>query len=177
METKYVLWIVLITIILIIWLIFASKKRKQKQEEINKQIHELEEQYLNKKLFLDLDDYDLLDENLLPTGTERIFLDVSMHRNSIRPTKFLPISIKEIKTNGWSDKFDFDFKINVRDDIFEFEILYCGDIDIIAKSPLLGELYLPKKKYLQFEVGKKLKIKFMEEKYEYDLNLIKPKIV
>ena len=62
-------------------------------------------------------------------------------------------------------------------EMYDFEVMYCGNTSIIAKSQQLGEICLAKKKYAQFEIGKLLNISFNATETYWDGPwIIKPQI-
>ena len=146
------------------------KRRKEK-------LQRLETLFLGKKLFLDLttEDLKLMDENFMPVDLEGMYADPRIRQiSSILPKKFLPLVVIKILTSGGNYGLQYS---DLLEEAFEFEVLYSGDLDIIAKSPTLGEIYLPKRKYSEFGEDKKIKIKFNSSFDCYGYRTIIPEIV
>lgn len=146
------------------------KRRKEK-------LQRLETLFLGKKLFLDLttEDLKLVDENFMPVDLEDTYADPGIRQlSSILPKKFLPLVVTKIWTSGRDYGLQYS---DLTEEAFDFEILYCGDLHIIAKSPTLGEIYLPKRKYSEFGEDKKIKIKFNSSFDCYGYRTIIPEIV
>jgi len=154
-----------------------EEQKKQRIEE-EKRLNELKGKYLGRKLFLVWVGGQLLDETFnLIEDFENSYLGGRIHKDSHLST-VIPIEITSIRKPYYSEGLDWDVEYVVRPDVFEFEIFYVGVTDAIAKSPILGELYLPKRKFLQYEVGKKLKIRFCSRKAgDVNLNVITPEII
>lgn len=127
-------------------------------------------------VFYDCRNGDLYDECV--EFTDRMVLSTNIHRDSILSSLF-PLEVFKVKIIDWRQNLDLNIIMKSCSKVYEFEIVYVGDFDSIAKSSELGEIYLPKEKYLQYEVGKKLQIQFLETKNYQDtsLSFYKPHIV
>lgn len=185
MNTTSIIIGVIALLGLIIYLIWfrPSKLRERRLRKKNeneklllkkKQVQKLKDKYLNRCLFLvittdDFNPYYYLDED------QRHCKDLSLtdlsHESygfwnwrETTPLKIIPVVIKDISFYNYSGsetraKVCFDISA----DIYEFEIVYVGIIDAIAVSPILGEIYLSKQQFHQYEMGKKIKLKISQE--------------
>lgn len=181
--SKITIFVVILIVIVVLFLYFTMKRKiaenKEKSKEKQKIFEALLTPFMGRNLFFNFDEDILYDENLSPIdfGDKKIRLRFSLHKDSIYPKRF-PVIITSIEDYIYSDSCDYTANLQIRDIPYEFEIVYCGDCDAIAKSPKLGDIYLPKKEYRQYEVGKKISIITEAKKWDNtNIYLVNPKIV
>lgn len=150
-----------------------------------KRSSKLNEEFKGKKLFLDWRKKTLYDPQGNSVALDNIRLDFDIHKESEVPT-LIPVEIRKFvvqeRYTGYDEAkikyFEIDCVLQLWTCDHDFKIVYCGDFDAIAKSQQLGEICLAKKKYTQFEIGKKLSICFnaIQDTYEDGPWIIKPQI-
>lgn len=173
-------WIVLVVIVFIYCLFIFSKQQKRKKE-IEKKKEEIEKKYVGRNLYKIGHSLFNEDFQLIPCFENSCF--AKGIKSSTLPTR-LPIIISSIqkwigeKESFLDSEFDLEIDYIVCPDIFEFEIVYVGDVDAIAKSPKLGDIYLSKEIFFQYIVGKKIKIRFNSKEDLYGWSfIITPEII
>ncbi len=162
----------------IIYKIYLKMKKNKATRAIKaNRLEFMKKQYIGEDLFVNMKTGKILALDLTEIEyiSDEIF-DCNIHKDS-NMSSILPIKISDVEECWWSRTYSFVIRYEVREDIFEFEILYCSDFDAIARSPILGDVYLSKEKYLQYEVGKKINLKFVTKLDQYTLRNIHPEIV
>jgi len=167
---------IIVIILLVALLAYCLGSYNRKQKPIKTKLKELNSQYVGKKCRFHRNTNKLVDNkgiDIFDSDTPKETFDVRffIHKDSIN-NGYLPVKIKKI------DKFMFDEKWYVyleviKDETFDFEIVYVSDFDAIAKSIskdfYLGHIYLPKREFMEFESGKTIKVNFQSRKEEGSL--------
>jgi hypothetical protein len=165
MKTLFIiLGVVIIFLILIYFVFFRPSQVKERRLKQKKRLLKeenltiLRNQYLHEYVFFSREGYCLFDKelNLIKDFGEYI-INIDIYQDSILPS-LVPVKISSIRMSHFGDEYCVNCIPHSIE--YEFEIIYCGDFNAIAKSPILGEVYLEKKKFLQYLVGKKINIRF-----------------
>ncbi|GHV22226.1 hypothetical protein FACS1894176_01100 [Bacteroidia bacterium] len=140
-----------------------AEQKLEQQKELDDRIERVRKEWLGKEVryhwdrgIID-DEGNIIEEFLYEN---RCCRHLSIHKESDHPS-YVPIRISDVTDIKYNDDRNIFVSFEcIIDREYLFEIQYVGCADAIASNPKLGDLYLSKKKYKEFEVGKVLTVKF-----------------